>query len=368
MSAGHAEFAPSSAARVMACPGSHQLCKHYPEEETIASREGTAAHWAAAEMLRGRVVAVGQCADNGVTLTDEMVEGAESYASDVLARDYDDMGDVEVTLRSDFIQSENWGTPDYCKIRLDHVWIDDFKFGHEYVNVRENWQLINYAALAVGPLQRGDMRVTLRIHQPRSYHRDGPHRVWETTYADLMPKWQKMREYYTLAARADAPVVAGNECKNCAGRHACEAAAAAGYEAAGRAYACTPLTMSPAAVGLELRTLIRARGQLNARISGLEEHAKSLIKQGTHVPFNKLEFGKGRTVWRNTVQEVIDLGLMFGVDVAKPGTVTPLQAKVRGKLIPGWEDVIEQYSHAPNGSVELVEDDGKDAARIFTGE
>lgn len=82
----HARLAPSSAARIVACPGSRKLEAMFPQEETIESREGDAAHWAAAQMLAGVAVSIGMAASNGVLLTDEMIEGAEMYAEHILKR------------------------------------------------------------------------------------------------------------------------------------------------------------------------------------------------------------------------------------------------------------------------------------------
>jgi hypothetical protein len=81
----HALLAPSSAARWIACAGSVMMEVLYPETvEHAAAAEGTASHWAASEMLAGRVVAEGQVAPNGVVLSDEMIECAEVYVDNVM--------------------------------------------------------------------------------------------------------------------------------------------------------------------------------------------------------------------------------------------------------------------------------------------
>lgn len=366
----HAPLAPSSAARIVACPGSRKMCELYPEEDTIAAAEGTASHWAAAQILNRQPVAVGQVADNGVTLNEEMIEGAEMYAEHILSRQVANSWQrrVEFTLNADKDMLDNWGTPDYFELSPDHLYLDDYKFGRKYVEVYKNWQLIDYAWLIAKQfdlMRNGDIKVTMTIHQPRNYHRDGPTRVWNTTIRELWSLFGQLRDAFAIARRDDAPVIATDPsiCEDCSARHACEAATAAGWNAVGKAYASAPLNMSNAAAGRELQALIRAEKQLKARITGLEAQILGSIKRGQSVPFWKVAHSAGRTVWLKPVEEIVALGDMLGVDVTKPekSIVTPKQAIAKG--LPA--ELVAAYSHAPNGAAELVADDGREAALIF---
>ena len=68
---------PSGAGQWIVCHGAPKLEAIYPEDrDSEAAREGTAAHWARAEVLNGRAVAVGQVTDDGFVLTEAMVEAA----------------------------------------------------------------------------------------------------------------------------------------------------------------------------------------------------------------------------------------------------------------------------------------------------
>ena len=52
----------------------------FPQEgDNGPAMEGTAAHWVFEEMLAGRDVVEGVVAPNGVTVTDEMIDGANIF-------------------------------------------------------------------------------------------------------------------------------------------------------------------------------------------------------------------------------------------------------------------------------------------------
>ena len=224
----HAILAPSSAARIVACPGSVKLAAMYPQMETIEAREGTAAHWAAAEILHGRVVAVGQVADNGVTLNDDMLEAAYLYSDYIESLNLISEYNIERTIRSGYLHEENWGTPDFFNYESLTLHIPDFKFGHKYVDVYRNWQLINYAALILdflgvdGSLDQ-HIKVVMTIVQPRNFHRDGPIRTWSVMASELRPYFNQLRAAFDAAMQPDAKCIVNSECEYCPGRHACEA-------------------------------------------------------------------------------------------------------------------------------------------------
>lgn len=369
-----ARLRPSAAGRIVACPGSVVMGERYPEEDTIETREGEAVHWGGAQLLRGEQIALGLVADNGVTLTDEMVETAEAYYGHIAERDGLTLGPVDVHVEemvaSAALHVENYGTPDYWNyVAVDrHLFIDDLKNGHGFVNEIRNWQLMNYAALVARELGLyGDdrLKITMTIHQPRSYHRRGPHRSVTVTLGELRKPLAELSLAFRNALEPNAPVIASNpdECMNCSARHECEAAIAAGYVGVDMAYDSTPLIMSPAALSKEYRTLIRAEKIIKARLGGIEQSILSSIQRGKSVPFFAIEHNKGRTVWRDdaVAQGIGDVAQVYGVTVTKPAMITPLQAIKAG--LP--EDVVKMYSHAPSGAAGLVEIDGNYAASVF---
>lgn len=369
----HAPLAPSSAARIVACPGSAAVEARYPDDDTIDKRQGTAAHWADAQLLLGHQIAVGQIAENGEILNVEMVEGAEMCAEHIIERDGFGAGDVEKTIVAAPIHPDNWGTPDYAcyKSETHHLFVDDFKFGRGFVSEIRNYQLIDYAALKaaeLGLFDDDELKVTMTIHQPRNYHQRGPVRSWTTTLGALREPIHEMRTAFQLAMRPDAPVMARDPeaCKDCKGRHECEAAIMAEGPAIDLAYSSVPLVMSPAALSKELRRLKQAEKVIKLRREGIEQSILSTIQRGGIVPYFVISHKKGRTVWKDeAVTDMLDIAQAYNVTISTPKlALTPLQAIKAG--IP--EEVVQAYSHAPGGAAELVEDDGTAAANIFNKE
>lgn len=375
----HAFLAPSSAFRWVRCALSASLEEAYPEtEESPSSLEGTAAHWAVQMLLQGTPAAVGAQAPNGVAVTQEMLEAAELVRADVAATlgpDWAKSLVIEKAVQIPRVHpTQNWGTPDYRAWRWQPngilrltVW--DFKYGHGIVEVFENWQLIDYAAGLLDEMHgyADEIEVELVVIQPRAFHRSGTVRRWITSSAALAPYFDR------LAAAASAalgptpfatPTPEG--CKNCAGRHACEALQRTAYVAADTAGRYGALDLSPHALGLELRSLKRAQALLEARVSGLEAQAAAAIKSGQLVPFWVMESTPGRLAWTKPAAEVFALGEMLGLKLQKdPEPITPAQAKAAAKAAKIDGALFDAYATRPAGAVKLVADDGSKASLTF---
>jgi hypothetical protein len=372
----HALLAPSSAARWVACAGSVLLASLYPEtEETPDAAAGTAAHWVASEWLEngGLTVSPGEVAPNGVTLTDEICEGAEMYvdAIDAALRKYGVSRDalhVEERVAIPYVHEQNWGTPDAWFYVPAHgaLCVFDFKYGHDYVDVFENWQLLDYVCgildvLGIDGAADQTLRVEMTIVQPRNYHRDGPVRTWSTLAVNLRGYFNQLRNAAEAALLPGAKCTPNLECQHCPGRHACEALQRDAYRSAQIATESLPLELSPNAQGLELKMLKRAAKMLDARISGLEESVAANIRKGKQVSHYSLVPKVGRVTWSKPDAEVIALGSVMNVELAKPKLITPNQAIKAG--VP--EAVVKSFSHAPQTGLELVEVDDKQLRKVF---
>lgn len=369
----HAPIAPSAGARTVACPGSVKLEALYPDEESDASREGTAAHWALAEVLNGRAIAVGQVTDAGFVLTQEMIEGAEDVLRRVhaLCAEYNEQPQmyVEQRMAAPRIHAQCWGTPDlvlwfpYARVLA----VPDYKFGHGWVEVFENWQLIAYATAAmetIGLDGLTEQGVTVRamIAQPRSYHPDGAIREWKVPATDLRPY---VNRYAEAAAEAlgDSPQLRVNpECQNCKARHACPALQAHGLKSIDRSREAVPFDLPAHAAGIELADLRRAIKLLQARETGLAVQVESMLKAGTRVPFWGVEHVPGKLAWTVPDDQVLALGAISGASLAQPvKPITPTQARDR-KLI----DPVVLAAVAKRGSsAQLVMRDDDSARKVF---
>jgi len=376
MTAAHSILAPSSAGRWVACPGSVRLEAMFPEDtESEAAREGIAAHWALAELLHGRAVAEGQITPDNFVLTAEQVQGAElhvDYLRRIIARHPGEPVQMFVEHRVDChrVHGDCWGTLDTALWfpGIMKLYLPDFKFGHGWVEVFENWQLLTYLAGMLQTLQingRDDQAVSveLGIVQPRSYHPDGAIRTWELMASDARPYINKLSMAADDALGPDPQLRVNPECDNCNARHACPALQANGLRGIDYSRKAVPFNLPPHALGLELAKVRDALAALKARETGLAGQAEALLTRGERVPFWTMERGQSRLAWNKPAAEVLALGQLLGVDLQKPvEPITPTQAKDKGLDAA----ILAAYADRPAGALKLVKQDDASARRIFS--
>lgn len=343
------------------------MAAHFPEsEDSEDAKDGQAAHWAAAEMLAGRVVSDGQITPAGRVLTLEMVEAAEEFFEEVTQTtgpNWPRLVVSEQPVNLSRILPGMWGTPDARATltpRLRYVW--DFKFGHRYVDPFENWQLLCYALADDHAREDPNGTVVLKIVQPRSYHRSGTVRTWRLSVAQLEPYRQRLAQAAAAAMSPGATLTTGPACFDCSARHACPAYQAAGYEAAEVAGQPQVTELTPAALGLELRNLWRAADRIKGRITGLAAQAEALHARGVPVPFTEMQPGRASTVWTLPPAEVIATASLLGVNLAKPpAAITPRQAEAAGFA----PELVAAYSKTVPGALKLAQQDTTTARHVF---
>lgn len=361
----HSPYAPSAAARWVRCPLSRAMAERFPEESGPAAIEGTAAHWVAEQTVLGRPPEAGTLTPNSQEVTDEMLDGAELYADDILGTVPTAILETPVACPS--IHPQCWGTPDarYVADNRGILYLWDYKYGHRPVDPFENYQLTCYASglldeMGVDGISDQHTRVVFRVVQPRAYHSAGPVREWSCMASELRPL---INILHNAAHREPDAFQVSDECEDCPGRHSCKAlqfTALTHADAAGRQG--LPEVLAPSEAALELRLLQRAAGRIRARITGLEGQVEGLLRAGQSVPGFRMAQGSARERWTRPASEVIALGVMLGVDVAKPSAaITPKQARDAG--LPGT--VVAAYSERPTGAMKLVPDDGEMFRRIF---
>lgn|SRR5690606_32917160 len=375
---GHYPIACSSADRRVNCAGSRRMESRFPDPgDSEASREGTAAHWVFSELRNIKdATLLPECAPNGVVVTPEMLDGADLLNGDIdrtiAGRPDAEAGlRIEETLAMPHIHPENGGTPDaWCWVpSTQTLYLWDYKFGFEYVEVVRNWQLINYAAgalRAVGVDGLDDQRTTVvfRIVQPRYYHSEGPVREWRVRASDLRGDFNLMRSQYLLSDREDAPLSTGGHCTYCQARHACPAFNAAArrvLEYTDRAPETEEL--DDIALGVELRILEEGLTRVKSRFEALKADAEARVSSGRAVAGWGLQPTYGHKKWTVPAEEVAMLGDLFGVDLRKPmDVITPTQA-INKKHID--ESVIKSYCEVPRTGVKLVRSENSLAMRAF---
>lgn len=382
---GHAFLAPSSA-HMWGAPGGCRAAPlvqaQYPEkEETPEQREGTAAHELAAVYIERTLRAlppakelIGKAASNGEVFTQEMAEACEVYAGDVrkesIARGV--FGGANTSIEQPVmlprIHPLNGGTPDFWlhdrRNRTLILW--DFKFGHDDVEAFENWQLMNYAALVLdkldvsGATEQG-YTVVLKVVQPRSYKKSGPVDSWTVPATDLRPYWNDLAQGAVESTSPNPVARPGRNCRNCSGRHACEALRFAAAAMMDYAKSVTTQSLPSAAAGLELVWLDDAKSIIEARKSGLEQELAERIKADEVIPYWGVKAGYGRSKWKDP-QQAIGIGAAYGIDLRSSEPITPAQAKAAGLNA----DVVANFSYRPSTGPKLVRVKSNEARKVFT--
>ena len=371
MTAAHSQLAPSSAYRWQPCPGSVPLEARYPEEEeTEEAAAGTASHHAGAEELLGRPVAVGDLAPNGVVLTEEMIEGASMWTTDVFTvciatgTPLDHL-QVEQRVQMPRIHADAFGTPDTWLYvpNAGTLYVWDYKFGHGVVEHVENWQLIAYVCgildlLGIDGRNDQELWVDMRVVQPRAYHRDGRVRSWRVRASDLRGYFNKLAAAAAEAMGAHPHTLSGPHCLHCKAAAHCPTLKRATWAAADFVGGSAPESLDADSAAYELGLLEHIAVLVKARLQGREADVTARLKRGEVVADWCLEPTYGRQTWKEGDEaQVIAVGDMCGVNLRKPeAAVTPLQAVKLAAKKGVDASVIYEYSETPRTGVKLARD------------
>ena len=374
MSGEHCPIPPSSAHIWRYCPGSIQAGALAPplERDDTAAREGDAAHEVGALLIgNGLNVGVGPLvptvASNGVEVTPEIRASAEMYADCVLrvARNNRIAGGphigVEDRVTCPDIHKLSYGTVDawlYSQRRKTlHLW--DYKNGFVPVAAVDNWQCVNYLSGIIDRLNLRDTEtsVVVTIVQPHDYSQ--PVKRWEFVASDIRAMVNHLARSAREALEPNPERRAGKWCRRCPVRLDCPAALDYGLGIYDTIAGVLPIDLSPDQLGHILATLHRAQEHIGALVSGYEARISSLIRAGQAVPGYRLKESRGRETWALDAETVIIMGDHLGIDLAKPGVITPKQARAAGFNTEG-------LTERPSRGVKLVADDGAEAKRIFS--
>ena len=379
MSTAEHAYLPPSAAHIWVKCGAwadaNQRNPHNLDVSSDASEDGTAAHWALAEVLHGRQVAVGLVAPNGCPLDAEMVESAE-WAADEVRKLCPDVQPLMIEQRlpaGNTLGPLVWGTPDVQQRSVDlTIRIVDYKYGHGQIDHIDNWQMIAYATLVLDDMAekagmgRGGLdeavRFELSIMQPRCYTA-APVRTWRVGGADLRGYINKLvaaAEHHDQYPNSGTAVT-GEHCRYCPGRLECQAFTRAVGNALDVASTQLPNDLPVPAKAVQLVMLRRAAALIKAAEAGLETHLLALAQLGADVPGFTVKHSTGRQRWTLPDADVVAVGSLLGLDLGKMTAITPAQAGKAGMPV----EMIEQYTQRAAGAASLQPIDLRHVAAIF---
>lgn len=362
MTTKHSFLPPSGAAQWSKCALWPTMNARYPEANTTASEEGTAAHWVLSELMQWDCApAEGSLTPNGLVVTDEMIDGALMVREVVEKRMSSLALHIEETVNIPQINPECFGTPDIFGGTLAHLEIVDYKFGNGFVDEYWNPQGLLYMLGIMVRTNCVPITVSFTIVQPRCFYRGEPVRTHTYKTIDAT---DHIRPLLVAAERAYAQqptATTGPQCEHCPGRHACPTLQLAAGRDAETSTDQQPVDLTPQAAALELHTLDKALTRLTARVEGLRELTTANLKAGAHVPHYKLENGRGRLAWTITPEEVAK---KLGKKAKLLKVITPTQAK---KLLLD-DKIIAKYTDIIPGGLRLVESSNSEASRVFKKE
>ena len=347
-------LSPSTASRWMNCPGSQHICAQLPPLKTTdAAQEGTLAHTAAAwAMYRTLSDCLGVEPDGDVPpepeaalLTEEMMNGAQTYADSVLCK----LGELgiddgalyygiehKVSFESQGVSIR--GRLDFFAYGAGTLVIVDYKFGGTPVPVKDNPQLLAYAVCMTSQIYN-KLRVPVEklvigIVQPRSEITDfGEHGAMWYTYRDAErgPIMVDILEGAGVACKADdkTPRATGEHCRYCPARSVCRAAV--GERLLLACIAAGEAEMRSDATDEQIGAWLTALKKVDEMREDLTRIAKARMSAGNDIPGWRLQTRRTRQ-WREEyrgIEHAAELAVALGLtedDVVLKSLITPAAA------------------------------------------
>jgi hypothetical protein len=333
--------------------------------DTTVREEGTAFHWAALMVWLGHHVTTSTVAPNGVTITDEMLDGIDAYLSHI--RSWPGQASLEMSLSAARIHPQCGGTADAWAYapQIKTLYVADAKFGYRWRDPFLNWQLLVYVAGLLDYLNiihDQEIIVEMSIFQPRAYRQDGPWFKWRVRASDLRAQFNILEAAALETMSANPKAVTGPQCNDCNGRLHCSTFLDAVGTVLDTAGEPVEQDLSVATLDVQMRRVDRSMELLEAAKVAYDARAEMFLRQGKQFRSYEMQATAGRLQWLPGMESVvIAIGESMGKQLAKPQTpITPTQAK---NLV--GEEVISAFCERKPSSLKLQRIDPHKARKTF---
>lgn len=349
---------PSELYRIARCPGSLAMQHGLPDADNEEAREGTAVHESFAALFLGTAFHEGDTASNGVVFTRTMLDGGKTFHKACTKR-YKGEWIIERSLAIPRVHPQCGGTPDarsYDAVNR-HIRIGDLKWGHRYVDVFNNEQLLAYLAgyvdeLGINGLEEQHTLVTLFIVQERAYRPNGPVTEWTFLLSDVRAQLNILRSNVETSLLAGAVCNPGPHCRDCLADSRCIALQRESAAIMAQCYIAEQFELDQEMCGRELSRLRWALDTIKVRVEGLEAQAENLMHQGKAVPGWTLERTRSREEWDPAkVDFVVGMAETLGIDVCKKRE--PLTVKQARAL--GFDGATFEMTVTKSGTLKLAQ-------------
>ncbi len=367
------------------CAGAPTLWQHVPKTESQDAKDGTAAHWVAATILRAykQVGAgiplgadfVGKADPKGTVIQQWMYDAAMVYVMDVLdfCGQHGCLQDlhIEESMISSGISQAVKGPADCWVYVKGMIVIWDFKSGHRYVDPTWAYQFVCYLD-AIIQLHKIDghldqrLNVEFRVVMPRCHTTSDPVVSFAFKASDARAHIMSLRNQAQLALGPDPQLFAGKHCLDCRSPHICPLARKVDLIAVDYMETAIPDKLTAEGISFELNLLRWLEKISDARMDALEAEAAARIARGEFIPGFLLESGLGKRRFVQDATLIIDnTKMLWGVDLsetAKP--CTPSEAERRFKAA-GYPIEAIPTTDRPSLPPKLVAADDSKAKLLF---
>lgn len=360
----HALLSASGSARWLNCTPSPLLEEQYPDNDSEAAAEGTAAHELAEYKLRVLKGSKFQQRPTSKWDSEEMESHTDDYADHVMAtlahaKETSPAATLLIEHRLDFshLVPEGFGTGDAIIIADDTMTIIDLKYGKGVeVSAEANPQMRLYA---LGALRQFGMiydikRIKMVIFQPRLHNTS----IDEIDAAELID-WgeQVVKPTAAKAMAGEGELTPGTWCQFCKHAPACPALAKQYFDvvpmADAQPAAPAPDTLSDA----QIANIVKWSGELKKWLTAVEKHALDEANNGKHYPGLKLV--EGRSVRKYTDEEAVakKVQALGQEPYEKKLLGITAMTKLLGKKT--FDETLGEYLHKPEGKPTLVVESDK---------
>jgi hypothetical protein len=351
----------SSAARLMACPGSYNLIQQAPTPpESDYAREGTFLHDIMYQIMMGDMdpsMAEGYQND-GLTCTTELFMEMVIPALDALDALTKEFGsyDYEAEARVQFPKIKgSFGTADLVAKSRSTSMIVDYKFGRGVpVSAHQNKQLMYYAAAARATEATKDLMdrktIALVIIQPASPE---PVSIYETNHAELDRFENDLVTAWEIAQQDDAHLEEGSHCRFCPAKVICPEVRK------GVDLGLTKIENTPTVS--ELPELLAIADKLEPWIKAVREQAHATLESGKPVKGWKLVPKRATRSWLDVERatKTLTARRLKNDQIFETKLISPVKAeKLIRRLGLDWSKIAQDHVVAvSNGTTMAPEDD-----------
>lgn len=356
----HTLLSPSSSHRWLNCTPSPRLEEQFPNNDTTAAAEGTAAHALcehklkkALKMRSKRPVSeydsdeMELCSDGYVEYVLEKLTEAKKLCSDPLVL-------IEQHLDFSKYVTDGFGTGDCLIIADDTIHIIDFKYGQGVVvDATDNPQMKLYAlgALEMYAGIYDIKQIALTIYQPRRNHIS----EWEISVDDLLEwAYTELKVKAELAYNGEGDYCAGEWCTFCRAAVKCRARAEAKLQLAQYEFAQPPLLSDE-----EIEDILGKLDDLTAWAKDIKDYAEdAAINHGKK--WTGFKVVEGRSVRKYTDEDAVaEAAKLHGYkDIFKQSLITITEMeKLLGKR--EFNEILGDLVYKPPGKPTLVPESDK---------